>query len=280
MVDAAPRFQDQAHIFLRSLLATGVLPAHIHAHLTPGAARAQDTLVAALTAYGVVLHNLEPFLDGAYCNKLVQLDSLPLGDAECVALCDTDLAFLTGLEAAASADVVRAKPVDMPNPAIAFLEMARDICGLRGTPRLVRTSCADAETWVSNCNGGLYLLPCALAPEIGARWKHHAATLYAARERFARHFRNVDQMSFAMAMLDLGMDVDPLAAEDNFPLHLSARFAPDADILPRVLHFHWLHNGSESLLATGHPGIDRAVEAVNAILERHRRIPVLDERKR
>lgn len=108
--------------------------------------------------------------------------------------------------------------------------------------------------------------PCTLAPMIGEKWKHHARSLYAARDRLEGHARHIDQISFAMAILDLGLEVEALAVADNFPLHLATQFAAGADINARVLHVHWLHMGDESLMATGHPGVDRAVEAVNAVL--------------
>ncbi|MCM2292662.1 hypothetical protein NAC44_10050 [Allorhizobium sp. BGMRC 0089] len=269
VVDGAPKFQDQAQIFLRSLLATGVEPNHIHMHLTTHA-RQTHGLAEAMAEYGIVLHDLKPFLDGAYCNKLVQLDTLPLGSADCVALCDTDLAFLHSLESEASSRVVRAKPVDLPNPPIAFLERSREICGLNGNQPVVRTSCEDAPTWISNCNGGLYLLPSILAPTIAASWKKHATTLHATHNALEGYAHHIDQISFAMAMLDLGLEIDPLMIEDNFPLHLSDRFAPDAEINPRVLHYHWLHDGGDRLLETGHASLDRAVRAVNLRLKVNR----------
>lgn len=265
IVDGAPKFQQQARIFLKSLLATGVPAGSIHAHVTP-AARARDGLVAMLAAYGIVLHDLQPFLDGTYCNKLVQLSALPLDRADCIALCDTDLAFLESLETVASSKTVRAKPVDLPNPPIALLEQARDVCGLHGMQPIVSTSCDAASTWASNCNGGLYLLPSILAPAIAAAWRRHAETLYNERAFLGGYSHNIDQISFAMAMLDLGLDVDALPIEDNFPLHLADRFPPDKDIAPRVLHFHWLHDGDTALRKTGHAVLDRSVDAVNARL--------------
>lgn len=266
VVDAAPRFGQQASILVRSLLATGVVAGQIHVHLTPDA-RARPELVASLTAYGVVLHDLIPFLDRSYCNKLMQLDALPFRDADCVALCDADLAFLTSLETVARTDVVRAKPVDLPNPPLALLEDIRAICGLNGNPRLVRTSCDEAMTWIFNCNGGLYLLPSSLVPAIAASWQRHAITLHAQRQILGRYAHHIDQVSFAMAMLELGLDIHPLPIEDNFPLHLADRFPLNAAIMPRVLHFHGLHEDDDRLLPTGHASLDRAVHMINLRLK-------------
>ncbi|MEP9369527.1 hypothetical protein [Xanthobacter sp. VNH20] len=134
------------------------------------------------------------------------------------------------------------------------------------TPSIARTTCDDAPIWVSNCNGGMYLLPGALAAMIGEKWKHHARSLYASRDLLEGYAHHIDQISFAMAILDLGLEVEALAVAGNFPLHLAAQFAAGADINPRVLHVHWLRMGDQRLMATGHPGVDRAVEAVNAVL--------------
>jgi hypothetical protein len=48
-----------------------VSPINIHAQLTP-AAQTNIDLLNFLNALGVHVHPLQPFLDGAYCNKLMQ----------------------------------------------------------------------------------------------------------------------------------------------------------------------------------------------------------------
>jgi hypothetical protein len=252
VIDGAQKYQDQARIFLFSLLATGVNPRNVHAQLTP-AAQTNVNLLDFLKALGVHVHNLASFLDGVYCNKLMQLDSLSTYGAECVALCDTDLAFLNNLDGQASSHVVRAKPVEIPNPPIDYLEKARAICGVAGNPRVVPTSCNDGQTWTQNCNGGVYLIPTLFAAKIAASWRRHATTLYSAKFFLHNYAQHIDQISFATTMLDLQIDVEELPLEFNFPLHFADQFSVTKKVDPEVLHYHWLHHGAESLQLTGHP---------------------------
>ncbi len=265
VIDAGAKFQDQARIFLATLMAAGVGPERIHAHFTP-AACADAGFLDGVRAIGVHCHRLTPFLDGTYCNKLVQLDALPMDAADFVVLCDTDLAFLTSLDDVVRAGTVRAKPVDLPNPPLAYLEAARELCGIAGEPRLVTTSCDPAQTWSVNCNGGVYILPCPLAAAVGERWKRHATKLHAASAFLEGYAHHIDQISFAMAMLDLGLDVEELPIECNFPAHQAERLPLAGVPQPRVLHYHWLHDGARALQETGHPVIDGAVQRVNALL--------------
>ena len=118
VIDGDEKFEMQTHLFLTTLLATGVEPSCVIAQCTPSASAEARELAL---SFGVELQPLEPFFDGKYCNKLAQLPALIRRWADVFVLCDTDLAFVIGINSLFSATKVRAKPVDLPNPPIRYI---------------------------------------------------------------------------------------------------------------------------------------------------------------
>ena len=263
VVDSAPCFLPQTRMFLASLMAQGVVPDQIHAHVTP---EVGEEARALLRKIGVCSHELRPFLDGKYCNKLVQLDALFSLEADVYILCDTDLAFAGSIEKWIDPNNVRAKPVDFENPPLERLTALKDRFGFVYTPRLVSTSCNDGTTWSTNCNGGLYLVPGKLAAPLAQNWKFYATLLRECEDILEGYFHHVDQISFAMATLAMGQDVHALPLEANFPMHLVDYFSEMNFSEPAVLHYHWLLDAAGRVQLTGHPYVDAAVAKVNAAL--------------
>jgi hypothetical protein len=278
VIDGDKKFDSQSRVLVTTLMNVGVPSSQIIAHVTPTASR---NSIDFLSANGIRRVPLSPFLDGKYCNKLVQLDTLLSEDAEFYVLCDTDLAFLDTIEPLFDARHIRAKPVDLPNPPLEQLETLKLMVGACGTPRLVKTSCEDVDTWSVNCNGGLYIIPKQLAANLSERWKYFATELRNFPTTFGKWYINVDQVSFAMAMLSCGYDTEEIPIEFNFPMHLGMHFGRLAFDAPRVLHYHWLHDDSGQLTKTGHSVVDRAVEYVNALLLNVRRAePLVAEKEK
>lgn len=264
VVDADPRFVAQTRLFLASLMAQGVPAEAIHAHVTP---ETGETARDLLRETGVHTHVLHPFLDGKYCNKLVQLDALLAVEADCYVLCDTDLAFAGPITEWLDAERLRAKPVDLPNPPLDRLEALRNRFGLAIEPRLVRTSADAALTWSTNCNGGLYIVPRRLAAPLAAHWQQFAVRLRGCEDILENWYHHVDQIAFAMAVLAMGRDVLELPLEANFPMHLGDRFDHMTFGEPTVLHYHSLLDAAGRVQLTGHPVVDAAIAKANASLE-------------
>lgn len=265
VVDGGEAFRYQAFIFCRTLLSTGTPADSVFAQLTPSA-WGDSALLSMLQAFGVRTASIHPFLDGKYCNKLNQLDNLPLDQAEFVALCDTDLAFLEPVNAVVKPGTIRSKPVDEPNPPLPLLIEAMRRCHIVAQPKLTQTSINGEPTFAANCNGGLYLLPSAMAPPIAATWKVMASRLFEQSSFLDRFAVHVDQIAFAMTMLELGLDVDELPIEYNFPLHHADRLDPQRHFEPAILHYHWLHDEKRLLNTANRADVRAAVDAVNAIL--------------
>ena len=262
VIDQDPRFEKQVGVLVTSLLQVGVDVRQIVAHVTPTASSAARSVASSL---GVEMIPTVPYLDGKYCNKLLQLDSLLSRSADFYVLCDTDLAFLASVEPLFDGSRVRAKPVDLPNPPLQQLAFLKFLLGLNKTPRLVKTSCDEAKTWSVNCNGGLYIVPEHLAPLLSVRWKHFAEKLYYYRWALARWHVHIDQVAFAFAMLDMNQDVRELPIEFNFPIHLTDHLDQLEFVTPSVLHYHWMQNGDGDINYVGHSAIDSAIAEINAL---------------
>ncbi|MGO9006091.1 MAG: hypothetical protein ACLQIQ_13735 [Beijerinckiaceae bacterium] len=266
IIDADPRFEIQARIFLTTIIAAGVSSADIICRHTPSATLQARAVV---DTFGVELLPIAPFLDGRHCNKIGQLPALIERDADFLILCDTDLAFLDPLTTLFDTEHVRAKQVDRPIPPLAVLNALREQFCCEKTPRLVPVSIGDELTYSVNCNGGLYIIPRQLAALISRAWRAEAERLCAYRAVYEGWFSHTDQISFAMTMLANDLDVAELPIEYNFPLHLYKRFGSRDFRVPRVLHYHRMVDNQSRLLPVGHPAVDLAVNHVNDVLERN-----------
>jgi hypothetical protein len=263
VIDSDQKFFQQCRVFLTSLLHVGVQPAQILAHFTPFAS---ETIKHLVSSFGVELRRIDPFLDEKYCNKLVQLRSLIERHADVYVLCDTDLAFVGSIEPILDNSNVRAKPVDLPNPPLRVLDEIAALLGISTPPRIVRTSCDDALTYSTNCNGGLYIIPSQLAQVLSEKWIACANRLRGFQTVLGSSFHHIDQISFAMAMQSLGLDVLEIPIEYNFPMHLRDRLNSITFRTPRVLHYHGLQKEDGALELSGHPVVDEAIADANAIL--------------
>lgn len=277
VIDGDKKFEIQTRLFLTTLLATGVEPSSVIAHCTPSASIKSRELAS---SFGVELQSLEPFFDGKYCNKLAQLTVLIRRAADVFVLCDTDLAFVGGIDLLFSTTRVRAKPVDLANPPIEILEELRIARNIERNPRIVETSCDRQPTYSVNCNGGLYVIPHALATKICLAWRTEVIMLGKYKHILGRYFHHADQIGFAMAMLSCGYDAEEIPIEFNFPMHLGDLLNGLAFGEPKVLHYHQLLGDDGRLEATGHPIVDSAVNRVNRLLLGARRVttPLTEER--
>jgi len=266
VVDGDRRFTNQAGIFLKTLTAVGVRPCSIIAQVTPRATQDARDLI---DSFDVTQISLECVLDGAYCNKIGQLSALLDLDADFVVLCDTDLAFLDDISGLFDPRSIRAKPVDLPNPPIDILDTIRLALGITSEPRLVPTDCDPyTQTYSTNCNGGLYIIPRRFLAPLARHWFAETQAIRNKIDLLKTWTMHSDQVGFAMTMLRLGLDIEPIPRDYNFPLHLSRRFRPLAVSIPKVLHYHHLIDGNGFIERVGNSVIDEAVDAVNLILGR------------
>lgn len=234
---------------------------------------AANPIAETLQADGFRFRLVAPFGDGRFCNKLRQLESPEVDEFAYMVLCDADIAFAAEPRWPAEPHGVCARIVDGPNPPLDVLTAIYRAAGRKQLPERMRCGFKAAETYADNCNGGIYVVPRALVGPLRERWQGRAGWLLDRPALIGDHGVHVDQVSFALAMHDLGAPVSLLPAELNFPTHLAVE-RYDGDYLdPVVLHHHNRLDANGELLGTGVPRIDAAIARVNAALRSARLSP-------
>lgn len=269
VVDVHPKFAAQLDVWLWTLMATHpISPAQIAVHLVDGC---PDSLRERLQSQNIPHHTVQPFGDGKYCNKLAQLGSPLLEGAETIILCDTDIAFCTNILPRIRNTPVQAKIVDKPNPPLAMLEALFRDAGFLDFPPRARCSFSSDESFVTNCNGGLYVLSQAAFSSLRAVWQKWAMWVLERRSALGQYAIHADQISFCLSVHELSIDVDPLPSSMNCPTHLNSSDYTEAMDPPQVVHYHWNINPSGFLNPIGVEGIDNAIMGVNEIIRSERR---------
>jgi hypothetical protein len=76
---------------------------------------------------------------------------------------------------------------------------------------------------------------------------------------------HVDQVSFALAMRQLNLEVDHLSMAWNFPTHKPAALIADQhDISPQILHYHRSMTARWYIKPVGVLNVDAAIDRLNA----------------
>lgn len=268
VLDGDSRFIVQGKILLRSLLAAGVPPEDIVAHVTPSSGEAGRALADAFAVRSVALR---PGPDGKYCNKINQCFTLDAFDFDVLVACDTDLAILRPLDDIANPHAVRAKRVDSENPPLSVLEDLRAFLGITQRPAIVAPSCAPAgRTYLLNCNGGMLMIPKRYVPALGRSWLDCATRLLMHAKLMQRWAMHIDQVAWAFAMMQLDLPFDELPIEYNFPLGIAGQVPKGAYSAPVVLHHHHRLDRRGLLRRTGVSLVDRSVREANHVLKQPR----------
>jgi len=273
LIDNSPQFIMQGWNWLTSLHSAGTAArADIFVHHTAQITR--ETL-GVFERLGARLVEIEPFGDGpaVYCNKIRQLESDLFLDYDYTILSDADLLFLSCPARLAIGNAVRAKVVDLPNPPEPIWRELLTTAGLADRIRTVPVELQPESTTFSTCfNGGLYVLPKASIDNIRERWSKWARYCLDRSSLLDRYLLHSDQLSFGMALLEAGLDTDPLPIAENFPSHLSAdHYRRLAETEIHAIHYHSNLDSHGRLSPVGVEWIDRQVSAANESLSASRR---------
>ncbi|MDO3387345.1 class I SAM-dependent methyltransferase [Gilvimarinus sp. SDUM040013] len=263
-----PKFAVQVLIWAWSLIDRANVSAdQIVVHALDGS---NQVAIRSLRALGVTVVGFAPFHDKhPYCNKLRQLESRILQDADVCVLCDTDIVFTQPFERHIRPDVIRAKVVDLPNPPMPVWEQIIEKSGLRSPERTI-TSFGEHPTPTINFNGGLYIIPAVYFRVLSDAWPRWARWLMDHPELLSDQYRkHIDQVSFGLACLEKALPVESLELTENYPTHTSVH--PKPDIAPSVIHYHSHVNPSHFLLPVGLPNVDAQIERINDVIRKRRR---------
>lgn len=241
VLDNVPVHPYQVENLLLTLETLGAAPRE--AFVVQCTERVDETVSARLVASGYRVVAIEPYLDGKYCNKIVQLDhfaSREAGGHEGVFLFDSDTVVLSPLDVP-DRDRIWGKIVDYRNPRLSTLRHLFSAAGV-ALPGIVRSDWDAGDTIDTNFNGGLLYIPMQTVRKLRAAWRRWAEFLFLHQELFPESSErdHIDQVSFAMALASEGFDYGHLPANWNYPCHeerpVPLSFRPEEDI--RVLHYH------------------------------------------
>lgn len=263
-----PKFAVQALLWAWSLIdLAGTPPSRLIVHALPGSC---SETIRSLRSLGVGVQRVNPFHpDHPYCNKLTQLQTPQLAEAEICVLCDTDIAFSQSVDSLLSTSTVRAKIVDLPNPPIEVWNVVLKAAKLPQCSTAI-TSFGEHITPTINCNGGLYMIP-----------HDHFGTLQEAWPRWARwlienvnliptaYQKHIDQMSFGLAVHESGIPLEHLSLAENYPTHSSVGEKPD--VSAKVIHYHSHVDPSHRLKQVGAPLVDKQIGSINRMIHLRRR---------
>jgi SAM-dependent methyltransferase len=266
VVDAHPRFHLDALRWFASLTRlAGVDPADLVIHAV-GPARTD--VLEWLRARRVAIREIQPFdTRSPHCNKIAGALSLAAEKPQGLSvLTDSDVVmFEDPRQIQAPADKVGMTPVDMANPP---LEILAAVFGAAGLPLPRRTAIRwqpGESTAAGNGNGGLYLVPGALLPDVARAWAQWSRWLLARSELLAAWAMHVDQVAMAIALAAEGIETFELDVRWNMPIHVPSIIPPDPPI-PAAIHYHQRVDTAGRIASTGFAAIDRRIEDANAAL--------------
>jgi len=274
VMDTPVRFQHQTLLWSLTLLERGGMrPEDLVVHAVEGTPRKQIDLLRGL---GIQVDpvrrysSVHPFL-----NKLRQLESETLRAADHVILSDTDLAFCAPIDPWIAGDRPRIKIVDIANPPLPIWRTLFKAAGFSAAPRAALTSLDGVETYANNCNGGLYILPQAIFGALRTAWPRWVEWVLGQRHILGRFQTHVSQISFALAMEEMAIEVDLLPLALNFPTNFPPTRLAGKDVAPVVIHYHANLDRMGNLATIGLEKVDAAIGEINALIARRADTPLM-----
>jgi hypothetical protein len=200
-------------------------------------------------------------------NKLAQLHSLALAHADRIVLTDCDLAFAGRVDALfAGRDAVAAKRVDTGKPHYEHWKVIFAAAGF-SAPGIGLSTHTREATYIHNFNGGVYVLTQSAFRALGGAWPWWNRWLLDRPQLLGRREFYTDQVSFGLAVHELGLPIRPLSSQFNFPTQ-----HPNVErVVPTILHYHRRVDEQGFLLPHGAAEVDAQIAVVNGVLGMHKR---------
>jgi hypothetical protein len=267
VVDDKPKYARQAMLWAASLLIYGTQNAESLVVHTVG--EGDPELHALLSSWGIDAVQIKPFdARHPHSNKLAQFETASLQNADYVALCDCDLAFVAPISPWLCGERIRANIALRPGPRPAQWKMIFAAANLRFPMDRVLAGNAT-PTLPTYCNGGLYIIPRALFAQIGGFWAKWDRWLLERAELMKSKQILADQISFALACEELGLTINYLPIELNY--HLGPRLESlkgggRRNCAPRVLHYHNFVGPRGFLQQTKIASVNAAIARTNELI--------------
>jgi hypothetical protein len=269
VMDKAPKFHKQTLIWAQTLIGlANQKPEFIIVHAIKGC---NPETLDKLNRLGVNLKMVDPFDPRSpYCNKLVQLETRELQEADYAVLCDCDLAFCEDIAPWVVGDSVKAKVVGENNPSFKIWENILKAAGIPGPYPKIKPTYSRKKTYANNCNGGLYFIPKTIFGQLRESWPRWCYWMLDNVHLLEKYNIHSDQVSFGLAMAELGMLVEQLSQEFNFATqrkYKPAIFNRRFNVTPKVIHFHNAVDDAGYLLKVGLENVDKEIERTNSFLK-------------
>ncbi len=231
-------------------------------------------------SWGIKTQIVKPF-DSRHppSNKLTQLESESLHSIDYVVLCDCDIAFCGSISSWITGTSIRAR---IAQYASLHLDQWRYIfqkAGLKFPVARMKVLCEDVETLPTYCNGGLIIIPQPVFQNLRKVWPRWARWLLDRPELVRPNNYFTDQISFALSCEELGLGINYLPIELNFPPN--TRFLDQIQIASRKKEIHpiVLHYGRDTKKGPGDflrtlniDSVDRQIRKINDLIRLRRRL--------
>jgi len=270
VVDSKYKFQIQSQYWATTLIKLGqISPNNIVIYTISDL---DPDLDAWFRRLGVNICPINGYPGHAYCNKLQQLDSLLDGfDSKYFVLMDCDTAVSRHLSSLPRPSCISAKRVETANPPTKVISKVFGASGL-GEPKWVNAYSLPGRdgilTDINNCNGGVYIVNRDFLKKVSPIWKKWANWCIAHEDLFEQYSMHIDQVSLAMAMKEMSIDIEPLPGIYNVSTNISIDVNNDLDA--HIVHYHWMLDNELFLKKIGLPKIDSSISRINDCLRQSR----------
>jgi hypothetical protein len=136
---------------------------------------------------------------------------------------------------------ISAKIVDQANPPIETLDEIMSSAGFGARPRICEVDAGPEQTYVGNCNGGMYSIPRQHADLLFTEWRRWALWLLGNTEplRQTGKLSHIDQVSFCLAIHQSGLPFVLAPSNVNYYVHFAGlhNFFDSSQPIS-LLHYH------------------------------------------
>lgn len=242
VVDADPKFLMQAWNLALALNINGDITrpdVRFLVHHTPSV---PSENLGILKRLGGEIVEIKPFGQGAaaYCNKLRQLESRAVREAEKIFLLDADILPLKPLVNEADFPGLVARTVDKASPPSGVLSAICEAAGFRYSKlEITSPKFEKAQTLKFNLNGGFYQFSKEALDEIASSWIKWAKFCLANKPILGNKLKHSDQLGLALALVETGVEISDLNEGHNFPTHFRrANYTGRPRQELRSIHYH------------------------------------------
>lgn len=220
VVDAHPRFYVESVLW--TLCATRNLPDNFKPFVYAVGNVPRD-LIDWVVRQGVEVRAASPVVEGSpHANKIAPF--LAEHHTDFTVVCDADLYWVSDPSDLLASDRIRAAPNNHACPPPRIFRSILSSCGLdrpyRPGMALFKGSEGVRETHINNISAGIVIAPRERASMLAEAWRKWAGWLVRNRHLLESWAVHVDQVGFALAMEELGEDVEHLCPHVNTVLHL------------------------------------------------------------